>query len=110
MEFQKQMERLKNLIDDNKLDRNRLEMEVALISDRVDISEEIVRLNSHIELFKEDLEQGSPIGKKLNFILQEMHREANTMSSKNTLIEISHRVVAIKEEIERMREQVQNIE
>jgi uncharacterized protein (TIGR00255 family) len=56
------------------------------------------------------LQGGSPIGKKLNFILQEMHREANTMSTKNTLIKVSHRIVAIKEEIERIREQVQNIE
>ncbi len=109
-EFQKQFERLSKMVDDNVLDRNRLELEVAIISDRVDISEEVVRLKSHIELFHQNLESGSPIGKKLNFILQEMHREANTMSSKNTMIEISHRVVTIKEEIERMREQVQNIE
>lgn len=110
LEFQKQFERLLKMVDDNVLDRNRLELEVAIISDRVDISEEVVRLKSHIELFHQNLESGSPIGKKLNFILQEMHREANTMSSKNTMIEISHRVVTIKEEIERMREQVQNIE
>jgi len=110
VEFDKQYERLKKMIDENKLDRNRLELEVAIISDRVDISEEIVRLQSHITLFRDNLENGSPIGKKLNFILQEMHREANTMSSKNTMIDISHRVVTIKEEIERMREQVQNIE
>ncbi len=110
VEFDKQYERLKKQIDENKLDRNRLELEVAIISDRVDISEEIVRLQSHITLFQGDLLSGSPIGKKLNFLLQEMHREANTMSSKNTMIDISHRVVTIKEEIERMREQVQNIE
>ncbi|MCB0293195.1 MAG: DUF1732 domain-containing protein, partial [Calditrichaeota bacterium] len=73
-------------------------------------SEEVVRMHSHIELFRENLAQGSPIGKKLNFILQEMHREANTISTKNTLIEISHRSVTVKEEIERMREQVQNLE
>jgi uncharacterized protein (TIGR00255 family) len=109
-EFNRQFERLKGLVDENKLDRNRLEMEIAIISDRVDISEEVVRLDSHLGLFRENLEGGSPIGKKLNFILQEMHREANTMSSKNTMIEIGHRVVALKEEIERMREQVQNIE
>ena len=110
LEFERQYERLKKLIDESKIDRDRLELEIAVISDRVDISEELVRLKSHIDLFQEDLAQGSPIGKKLNFILQEMHREANTMSSKNTMIEISHRVVAIKEEIERMREQVQNLE
>jgi uncharacterized protein (TIGR00255 family) len=109
-EFEKQYQRLLSLIDENKIDRNRLEMELAIISDRVDISEEVVRMKSHLELFRKNLEEGSPIGKKLNFILQEMHREANTMSTKNTLVEVSHKIVTIKEEIERMREQVQNIE
>lgn len=109
-EFEKLYQRLITLVDEGKIDRNRLEMELALISDRVDISEEVVRMGSHIELFRENLRQGSPIGKKLNFILQEMHREANTISTKNTLIEISHRSVTVKEEIERMREQVQNLE
>ena len=109
-EFEKLYQRLITLVDEGKIDRNRLEMELALISDRVDISEEVVRMHSHIELFRENLAQGSPIGKKLNFILQEMHREANTISTKNTLIEISHRSVTVKEEIERMREQVQNLE
>jgi uncharacterized protein (TIGR00255 family) len=109
-ELKKLYNRLLSLVDEKKVDRNRLEMELALISDRVDISEEVVRMESHLNLFRENLAQGSPIGKKLNFILQEMHREASTMSTKNTLIEVSHRIVAIKEEIERVREQVQNIE
>ena len=109
-EFDKLYRRLLGMIDENQIDRNRLEMELALISDRVDISEEVVRMQSHIELFKDTLDKGSPAGKKLNFILQEMHREANTMASKSTLIEISHRIVAVKEEIERIREQVQNVE
>jgi uncharacterized protein (TIGR00255 family) len=110
VELEKLSNRLLSLIDEKKIDRSRLEMELALISDRVDISEEVVRMESHLDLFRENLEEGSPIGKKLNFILQEMHREANTMSTKNTLIKVSHRIVAIKEEIERIREQVQNIE
>jgi len=110
IEFQRLYQRLLSLIDEQKIDRDRLEQEVAIISDRVDVTEELVRLDSHIQLFKEYLEKGSPIGKKLNFLLQEMHREANTISSKNTMVEISHRVVALKEEIERLREQVQNIE
>lgn len=109
-EMEKLYKRLLSLIDENKVDRNRLELELALISDRVDISEEVVRMESHLEMFRENLRAGSPNGKKLNFILQEMHREANTMSTKNTIVEISHRLVTIKEEIERMREQVQNIE
>lgn len=109
-EFDKLHQRLKSMIDEQKIDRNRLEMELALISDRVDISEEVVRMHSHLELFEANLRKGSPIGKKLNFILQEMHREANTMSAKCSLVDISHRIVTIKEEIERMREQIQNIE
>ncbi|RMH79011.1 MAG: YicC family protein [Calditrichaeota bacterium] len=110
IEFDKLYQRLLSRIDEKKIDRNRLEMELALISDRVDISEEVVRMNSHLELFRQTLAKGSPIGKKLNFILQEMHRETNTMASKNTIFEVSRRIVAIKEEVERMREQVQNIE
>ncbi|MGH1364147.1 MAG: YicC/YloC family endoribonuclease [Calditrichia bacterium] len=109
-EFDKLNKRLLSMIDEKKIDRNRLEMELALISDRVDISEEVVRMRSHLQQFQANLDKGSPIGKKLNFILQEMHREANTISSKSSLIEISKRIVTVKEEIERMREQVQNIE
>jgi len=110
IEFKKLYNRILSLIEEKKLEPNRLELELALISDRVDITEEIVRLKSHVQLFKENLEEGSPIGKKLNFILQEMHREANTIASKSTVLEVSHRIVEIKEEIERIREQVQNIE
>lgn len=109
-EFDKLYQRLLSMISEQKVDRNRLEMEMAIISDRVDINEEIVRLESHIGLFRENLAAGSPIGKKLNFILQEMHREANTISSKSSQVEISHLAVTLKEEVERIREQVQNIE
>lgn len=110
IEFDKLHQRLISLIGEQKIDANRLEQELAIISDRVDINEETVRMDSHIGLFRKNLQQGSPIGKKLNFMLQEMHREANTISTKNTMIGISHRIVQVKEEIERMREQVQNIE
>jgi uncharacterized protein (TIGR00255 family) len=109
-EFDKLHKRLLSLIDEKKIDKNRFELELAIISDRVDITEEVIRLQSHIDLFEQNLEKGSPIGKNLNFLLQEMHREANTISSKNTMIEISHYVVTLKEDIERIREQVQNIE
>ena len=110
IEFEKLYQRLKNFISEDKIDESRLEQELALIADKVDITEELVRLSSHIELFMENLRAGSPIGKKLNFILQEMNRETNTMSNKSTMVEISHRVVHLKEEIEKVREQVQNIE
>lgn len=110
IEFERLYNRLLLLIEEEKLDLSRVEQELALITDKVDISEETVRMKSHLQLFKDNLNSGSPIGKKLNFILQEMHREVNTMSNKATMIEISHRVVTIKEEIEKIREQVQNIE
>lgn len=110
IEFDKMYQRLLSLIDEKRIDRSRLEQEVAIISDRVDISEETIRMKSHIQLFRENLKAGSPIGKKMNFILQEMHRESNTMSNKATMVEISHRVVTIKEDVEKIREQVQNIE
>jgi len=109
-EFDRLYKRLLALINQEKIDANRLELELALLSDKVDITEETIRMQSHIQLFRENLNAGSPIGKKLNFLLQEMHREANTMSNKATMIEISHRVVTIKEEVEKMREQIQNVE
>jgi len=109
-EFDKLYQRLTSLIAEDRIDPSRLEQELSIIADRVDITEEVVRMQSHIELFKENLKKGSPVGKKLNFILQEMNRETNTMSNKSTLIEVSHRVVQLKEEIEKVREQVQNIE
>jgi uncharacterized protein (TIGR00255 family) len=109
-EFEKLYQRLNSLIAEDKIDVSRLEQELAIIADRVDITEEVVRMQSHIELFQANMQKGSPVGKKLNFILQEMNRETNTMSNKSTLIEISHRVVQLKEEIEKVREQVQNIE
>ncbi len=109
-EFDKLYQRLMSLMDEEKIDRTRLEQELALISDKVDITEETVRMKSHLNLFRENLKKGSPVGKKLNFILQEMHREANTMANKTTLVPVAHRVVTIKEEIEKLREQIQNIE
>jgi uncharacterized protein (TIGR00255 family) len=109
-ELDKLYQRLVSMIEQDKVDKSRLELELALIADRVDITEEVVRLKSHIKLFENDLKTGSPVGKKLNFILQEMNRETNTISNKSTMVEIAHRVVQLKEEIEKVREQVQNIE
>lgn len=110
LELSKLKERVKRLIDNEKMDDYRLEMELALISDRIDISEEITRFFSHITLFREMMNEEPSQGRKLNFLLQEMNREANTMASKAFTAEISHFVVKIKEEIEKIREQVQNIE
>jgi len=110
MELSKIRERVKRLLDNEQIDEYRLEMELALISDRIDISEECIRFKSHITLFREMLQEVKSQGRKLNFLLQEMNREANTMASKAYTAEISHLVVKIKEEIEKVREQVQNIE
>jgi uncharacterized protein (TIGR00255 family) len=110
LELSKLKERVKRLIGNEKIDDYRLEMELALISDRIDISEEITRFFSHITLFREMMNEEPSQGRKLNFLLQEMNREANTMASKAFTAEISHLVVKIKEEIEKIREQVQNIE
>ena len=109
-EFDQQLENVKNLIAQNKIDQDRLNMEIAVIANRVDITEECVRMHSHLNLFEITLRQDGESGKKLNFILQEMLREANTMNSKTSDIEVSHKVNKIKEEIEKLREQAQNIE
>ena len=88
---------------------DRLATEIALLAERSDIVEEIVRFRSHNTQFLDTLAQGGEMGKRLNFLLQEMHREANTISAKAADAEIAHWIVEIKEEIERLREQVQNL-
>ncbi len=112
IQFNKLKERLDKYTDLAKFDKTRLEQELVIISDKVDIDEEITRLFSHIELFEGTIEKGDgkPVGQKLNFITQEMHREVNTISSKTNLTDITNFSVAMKEIIEKVREQVQNIE
>lgn len=88
---------------------DRLATEIALITERSDVVEEVVRFRSHNAQFLETLDQGGEVGKRLNFLLQEMHREANTISAKAADAEIAHRVIEVKEEVERLREQVQNL-
>ena len=92
------------------LDPGRLEQEVALLAERSDISEECTRLASHVNQYQTDLNVDEPVGKRLNFILQEMNREANTIASKCTEAEITRAVITLKEEIEKLRELVQNVE
>ena len=107
---QKLEDKVKELLDDTKVDENRLLMEVTIFADRVCVDEELVRLKSHIETTKETLLQGGSIGRKLDFIAQEMNREANTILSKSNDLEISNRAIELKTEIEKVREQIQNIE
>ncbi|MGL5615653.1 MAG: YicC/YloC family endoribonuclease [Sarcina sp.] len=103
-------DRLKELMDKVEIDENRLAMEIALFADKAAIDEEITRLNSHIKHLKNTLELNEPIGRKLDFIMQEMNREANTIASKSTDLEITNLVIEIKNILEKIREQVQNIE
>jgi len=107
---QKMVDRVRNLVQDESLSNDRLYSEIAIIADKLDVTEECVRLKSHHQLFNSILKNETAVGKKLNFLLQEMNREVNTISSKANNAEISHLVVAMKEDIEKMREQVQNLE
>lgn len=102
--------RIQDLLDPQKLDPQRLATEVAIFADKCSIDEELVRLGSHIVQMDDMLEAGSPVGKKLDFLIQEMNREVNTIGSKASSLEITKTVVEIKSEIEKMREQIQNIE
>lgn len=108
--FEKVKERAKQVLGDVSAYTDRIELELALLIDKSDITEEIVRLKSHIKFFLEALEKEAEVGRKLNFICQEINREANTIGSKSLSSEISHHTVFIKEELERIREQIQNIE
>ncbi|MBM7868918.1 uncharacterized protein (TIGR00255 family) [Clostridium pascui] len=107
---QKLQERLKELLEDYNIDENRIAMEVAILADRACIDEEIVRLNSHIIQMQETLKLDESIGRKLDFIVQEMNRETNTIASKANDLNISNLAISIKNEIEKIREQIQNIE
>lgn len=108
--FLKYKEKVKALIEDVSDFNERIELELAILAERSDIAEECVRLRSHIKLFLDSLNKEDDPGRKLNFLCQEMNREANTISSKSLSTSITHNSVHIKEEIERMREQIQNIE
>lgn len=102
--------RLKELLDQQSVDESRIATEVAIFADRCSVDEEIVRLKSHIVQFTETLDLEIPIGRKLDFIVQEMNREINTIGSKANDVNITKLVVEVKSEIEKIREQVQNIE
>jgi len=109
-ELEKLRQRVKMLLKDDKVEESRLEMELAFLADRLDVTEECVRFHSHNKAFLQMLEDEQAPGRKLNFLLQEMNREVNTIGSKASSAEISHLVVEIKDEVEKLREQVQNIE
>ncbi len=95
---------------ESQIDEKRLEQEVVLWSDKLDIAEELTRMDAHVQHFRELMRGNGDAGKRLNFLLQEMNREANTIGSKANSTPIGHAVVQLKNEIERIREQVQNIQ
>lgn len=103
-------ERIKQLVDDESLDNERLEMEVAILADKMDITEETVRLRAHLKFFIEAIELPEPAGRRLNFLTQEVNRELNTIGSKANDSGIAHLIVKAKEMLEQIREQVQNVE
>ncbi len=102
--------RIKEMLKTDVVDEARLAQEIVIYSDKCSIEEELTRLSSHINQFSKLIKESSPIGKKLDFIIQEINRETNTIGSKANCLEITNRVIEIKTEIENIREQVQNIE
>ena len=107
---QKLRDKVAELIDDSKIDESRLMMEVTIFADKVCVDEELVRLRSHIDTMKDNLIEGGSIGRKLDFMAQEMNREANTTLSKCNDLSVSQCAIELKTEIEKVREQIQNIE
>ncbi|MCP4726615.1 MAG: YicC family protein [bacterium] len=110
-DYENLKKRLQKVLRDlERIDPERLNTEAAIMAEKFDISEECVRLDSHIKMFRETLSLGGVVGRKLDFILQEMNREANTISSKSNNFKIASEVVVIKEEVERIKEQLRNVE
>ena len=101
--------RINKLINDKSLDENRIIQEIAILSDKADITEEIIRIKSHLKHFKDFYNKNKPVGRKLNFIIQELAREINTLGAKSTNSKTVKYVITVKDELEKIREQVQNI-
>ena len=111
---QEYIEKLENRVNEilktDVVDKNRLAQEIVIYSDKCSIEEELTRLNSHISQFKNLIEENEPIGKKIDFLIQEMNREVNTIGSKSGSIQITNAVIELKTVLEDIREQIQNIE
>jgi uncharacterized protein (TIGR00255 family) len=103
-------DRIKELLDDIDVDESRLVQETAYLVEKSDITEEIVRMKSHLKHFEEVLKSGDTIGKKLDFIVQELRREINTIGAKVQDVDIAGRVVESKHELEKIKEQIQNLQ
>ncbi|MCE7933810.1 MAG: DUF1732 domain-containing protein [Chlorobi bacterium CHB2] len=109
-ERQRLRERIAQLFENDEIDEQRLEFEIVILAEKLDVTEECVRFRSHAKFFMEAVNGPEPAGRKLGFLLQEMNREVTTIGSKSNDSEIAHLVVRAKEELEKIREQVQNIE
>lgn len=110
-EYRRKLEdKVKELLEDAHIEESRLATEVTIFADKICVDEETVRLRSHIEHMKATLTEGGAVGRKLDFIAQEMNREANTILSKANDLEVSNHAIDLKTEIEKVREQIQNIE
>lgn len=107
---QRMRERLAEILEDDRIDNDRIEFEMAMLADKLDVREECVRLKSHVNLFRQAIASGEPVGRKLNFLSQEMNREINTIGSKSNDADMSHLVVDMKEELEKIKEQIENVE
>jgi len=103
-------ERVSKLLDNSELNPDRLNQEIALIADKSDVTEELVRIHSHIDQFRHFLDISEPVGRRLDFLLQEFLREINTTASKISDADVAHLTVELKNEVEKMREQVMNLE
>ena len=109
-EWQKKLHERLARLQENDGDPQRIAQEIAIFADRCDISEEITRFNSHLSQFRELIQKDEPVGRQLDFLVQELNREANTMGSKSNDSTLTRHVVMLKSELEKIREQVQNIE
>ena len=107
---QRMRERLAEILEEDRIDNDRIEFEMAMLADKLDVREECVRLKSHVNLFRQAMASGEPVGRKLNFLSQEMNREINTIGSKANDADMSHIVVGMKEELEKIKEQIENVE
>jgi len=103
-------QKLRDIVGDIVIDENRILTEAAIYADKIEITEEIVRIKSHFSQFEKIAGENAPVGRKLDFLVQEINREINTIGSKSLDIEITNRVIEVKSDIEKIREQIQNIE
>lgn len=110
LERERLFERVRQLMGDENVDEQRLMLEIVILSEKLDVTEEAVRLRSHIKFFRENMQETQAVGRKLNFLVQEMNREVNTIGSKCNDASTARYVVGMKEEMERIREQIQNVE